>query len=94
MTCEMLALAGFRCGDRGQVEHAQQLSQGVEERRRGTAQVEVAGIEVVLAVAGQRAALGHTGADAVGAGVELVPVGADHQPVPQRRVRVAAAQEV
>jgi len=63
----------------GDVEHAEQLAVGRDQRRRGAGQEAVAFQEVLAAMHHQRPGFGQRGADRVGAAVPLVPGGAGRQ---------------
>ncbi|MNQ64765.1 hypothetical protein D3C85_792000 [compost metagenome] len=72
-----LALARHVMPRGGHVEHRHQLALRVEHRAGGTGEAGVTAAEMFVLVDGQRLALDHTGADAVGAFAGLAPVGAE-----------------
>jgi hypothetical protein len=76
---QVLALARFGRVQGRHIQHAEQLPVGCAQWRRGAGQRDVRGIEMLGLVAGDRGLLDQAGAHAAGAGVGLVPVGADGQ---------------
>ncbi|MCY1361711.1 hypothetical protein D9M69_483870 [compost metagenome] len=76
---QVLALARLGRAQRRHVEDRRELAAVIEQRRRRAGERDVRGVEVLGLVAGHRLALDEAGAHAAGAGVRLVPVGAQVQ---------------
>ena len=76
---ELTLARGFLAGG-GDVQHRQQFAGRIEDRTGRAGQLGMPTAEVFVAVDGQRLALHHAGADAIGALAGLAPVGAQPQP--------------
>ncbi len=92
MPGQLLAGARARHRQRGYIQYRSDTTIGIMERGRSTAQIEMAGIEMIGSMAGQRLLLGNTGANAVGPDHAFIPDGTRTQPGrPQSRVGALVA---
>lgn len=77
---QMLATAVVRRLHGGNVEHTEQLALRIEDRRRGTGQVDEGGAEVIALVHRHRSPVGEYGGHPAGALLAFRPAGAEVQP--------------